>query len=224
MTALPYIFAWCLLAGLTAYAGEMRTWVYKTGTTLQASLVEDKDGWVVLQKEDGSRVQLQRRNFSKEDLDFLDAEAAAAKGATPGATVAAGGKEPPSKLLEGVDGFRKALESQKEIGAPIIVWTTIKASPYFRAVEQTIQQGKARKAVRSFVKVVVDYRGSNEDVALCRTNGFEPGYFYILRTGDKTYSGRVWAFKDQSGGREIRADLGEVLAAQAPSPAAKVGK
>lgn len=50
---------------------EMRTWMSKNGTEIKASLVKEIDKYVVLKKEDGSKVQIPLSGLSDRDQKYI---------------------------------------------------------------------------------------------------------------------------------------------------------
>jgi hypothetical protein len=50
---------------------EVRTWKTKSGMAVKAAFLEQSGGFVMLKKEDGSKVRLTAGNLSKEDQEYL---------------------------------------------------------------------------------------------------------------------------------------------------------
>ena len=105
----------------------------------------------------------------------------------------------PNKWLEGVKGYEKAMELQKTTKQPIVVWTTWNTCGNCKAVAEHIDESKFKRGFKEYIKVVLDERSKDEEeVTLCKKNGFGGGTFYVLKAGSETPTSSFWAWKQGS--------------------------
>lgn len=105
----------------------------------------------------------------------------------------------PNKWLEGVKGYEKAMELQKSTKQPIVVWTTWNTCGNCKAVDEHIGGSKFKREIKEYIKVILDERSKDEDeVAICKKNGFGGGSFYVLSAGSEKPTASFWAWKKGS--------------------------
>ena len=121
--------------------------------------------------------------------------------------------EIPGRWLEGIKGFEKAMELQKDTGEPVIVWTTWTNCPHCNAVSDKIDKQKFKKEIKGAIKVILDEKGKEEEVALCKEKGFKGGNFYVLSATGTNPVATVWAWKPDT--RTVVDDLDKQLASSA---------
>jgi len=117
----------------------------------------------------------------------------------------------PVRWLEGVRGYQKALELQKATKKPILIWTTQSGCGNCANVTLFLNKPNPKKALKEYIRVILDDSGQKAEAAFCKENRFNAGYFYILPPAENpTPSDKVWAWKPDS--RVIIDGLDETLA------------
>lgn len=125
----------------------------------------------------------------------------------------------PTRWLEGERGFEKALELQKSTKLPILVWATWSDCPNCSKVTSYLNTSKPKKALREYIRVIIDEHGKPAEVALAKQHNFTGGSFFILAPSSTTPVDRLWAWEPGEGRKiipEIETPLLEKLAAAKP--------
>ena len=116
----------------------------------------------------------------------------------------------PTRWLEGARGFEKALEIQKTNNLPILVWATWSDCPNCAKVTAYLNKPKPAKALRDYIRVIIDEHGNSADAALAKLHHFTGGTFFIIPTSSLTPSDRLWAW-EKGGTTTINPDLENIL-------------
>ena len=111
----------------------------------------------------------------------------------------------PTQWLQGQKGYEKALELQKTTKLPILVWATWTTCPYCKEVTGYLQKPQPMKALKDYIRVMVDEKGAAKESAFCKEKSFHGGTFYVIGPASETPAAQQWAWKGKS--RDILTDL-----------------
>lgn len=101
----------------------------------------------------------------------------------------------PTRWLEGEKGYAKALELQKTLKVPILVWTTQNDCPNCQNITNLLNQPKPKQALKSSIRVIIDQHGKPADAAVCTAKKFSAGYFYTIGLTSEQPTSSTWAWK-----------------------------
>ena len=119
----------------------------------------------------------------------------------------------PIRWLEGVKGYEKALELQKETKLPIVVWTTWNDCPHCGKVTAYLDKPKPKKALQDYIRVIIDEHGKPAEAKFAKEHEFRGGCFFIISPSSPKPQNRIWAW-EAGEGRIILNDLEGTLAAK----------
>jgi glutaredoxin len=104
----------------------------------------------------------------------------------------------PTQWLQGQKGYEKALELQKTSKVPILVWATWTTCPYCKEVTGYLQKPKPKKALKDYIRVMVDEKGAAKEAAFCKEKSFHGGTFYVIGPDSPKPVTWQWAWKGKT--------------------------